>query len=315
VRLSITPQTPNEPQPANGPPQPTIEIRIPDESDWLASLSMLPRFILQPFSLSAVAVVGAIVLGVFGDTWPAAGSLVAAVALLIIGLRGTPKDAVGALVGGSSYRPVSALSVAASVDHAGLTFGQGGQLSAVQAICFLHLYVREGGSVGRSRTIPVDYFVDLMTAALVPSHLECLKQELVSHIRRTGDMTAITTAAGPKRGNALLLAAVARELKLEPLFVKERPLFGKMIEGIGGRPKRAMLVDDIASDGELLVHCVTTLRQDGYEVKEAFVLIDRREGDALDALAQEGVSLRALYSLGDQELESIAAIGRRSTTV
>ena len=131
--------------------------------------------------------------------------------------------------------------------------------------------------MGEIDCFPMDYFVDLMTAALIPSHLEFMTGELVEHMRQSGRVDRVTTVACPKRGNPLLLAAVARELQLEPVFVKERPLFGKSTEGIGGRPKRAALVDDISSDGDLLVKCAKVLREGGYEVTDTFVLIDRPE--------------------------------------
>lgn len=297
------------------PPSTGTEETQQNAGGWMSSLAALPRFILQPFSLSAVAVVGAVLLGAFGALWPALGSLVAAVLLLTVGLRATPREAVGSLVGGPTYQQVSPISVSTPVDNAGLTQGRGGQLGALEAVCFLHLYLREGGSVGRTRTFQVDYFIDLMTAALVPNHLECLKKELVDHIRRSGKLDGVTTLAGPKRGNSLLLVATARELMLEPVFVKERPLFGKTIEGIGGRPKKAVVVDDISSDGELLVNTVIVMRDCGYEVTDAFVLIDRPEGDSREVLAQIGVTLSPLCTLSDQELEAIAAKGRRSAGV
>jgi orotate phosphoribosyltransferase len=75
------------------------------------------------------------------------------------------------------------------------------------------------------------------------------------------------------------------------------------------------LVDDISSDGDLLVQCAKVLREGGYEVTDTFVLIDRPEGDAHEALMQVGVTLWPLRSLGDQELESIAARGRRSGAI
>ena len=74
--------------------------------------------------------------------------------------------------------------------------------------------------MGRNRVFPMDYFVDLMTAALIPSHLEFMTRELVEHMRQSGRVDRVTTVACPKRGNPLLLAAVARELELEPVFVK-----------------------------------------------------------------------------------------------
>jgi len=96
------------------------------------------------------------------------------------------------------------------------------------------------------------------------------------------------------------------------VFVKERPLFGKTLEGIGGRPKRAILFDDISSDGQLLVNCVQVLREAGYAVSDAFVLVDRPEGDSEEALAEVGVRLWPLHRLADQDLESLAARGRRT---
>lgn len=52
-----------------------------DQLGWSAKFAEIPRDILQPFSLAAVAVVGAILLGVFGSTWAAIAAMIAAVAL------------------------------------------------------------------------------------------------------------------------------------------------------------------------------------------------------------------------------------------
>jgi orotate phosphoribosyltransferase len=281
-------------------------------SSWTATLAGLPRHIVQPFGLSAVAVVGAVLLGVSGAYWAAITALGAAVALLVIGLRATPQEAIGSLVAGNNYQPVSHLDVDTPVDSRGLSSDRGGRLGPLEAIYFLHLYQNEGGSFGRYKNFPVDYFVDLMTAALVPSHLDCMTREMAAHVRRCGKLDGVTTVAGPKRGNPLLLVATANELGLEPVFVKERPLFGKTLEGIGGRPKRAILFDDISSDGQLLVNCVQVLREAGYAVSDAFVLVDRPEGDSEEALAEVGVRLWPLHRLADQDLESLAARGRRT---
>jgi len=293
-------------------PQSPVAQQHAASDGWMNTLAALPAVILQPFSLSAVAVVGAILLGVFGSVWGSIVALLAAVALLAIGLRGTPREAIGSLVGSATYQQVSHLSVATPVDRTGITHARGGQLNPLEAICFLHLYQRDGGSVGvYGRVFPMDYFVDLLSAALVPSHLEVLTHEMVEHLKGSGRLEGVTTAATPKRGNVLLTAAAAREAGLETVFIKQRPLFGKMVEGLGGRPKKAVLMDDISSDGELLSTSVRDLRDSGYEVTDAFVLIDRPECDAHDELAKIGVRLWPLRSFSDNELESIAARGRR----
>ncbi|MGH2620566.1 MAG: hypothetical protein ACRDHG_08345, partial [Anaerolineales bacterium] len=65
-------------------------------------------------------------------------------------------------------------------------------------------------------------------------------------------------------------------------------------------------------DGELLVNCAQVMRDHGYEVEQAFVLIDRTEGDAAEALEEVGVNLFPVIRLGDQELEGIVEKARRT---
>jgi hypothetical protein len=69
-----------------------------------------------------------------------------------------------------------------------------------------------------------------------------MASELTSHIRRTADLNGVGVLAGPKRGNALLMAKTAYALGLTPIFIKERPLFGKWLEGVDGDPGRRSLL-------------------------------------------------------------------------
>jgi orotate phosphoribosyltransferase len=157
----------------------------------------------------------------------------------------------------------------------------------------------------------MDYFVDLMSAALVTDHLEILTTELVSHIRRVADLGRVGVLAGPKRGNALLIAKAAYRVGKTPLLIKERPLFGKWLEGVYGDPGRAVIVDDISSDGELLANCTLVMRESGFEVTDAYVLVDRIEGDSVERLAELGVSLHPLLRLDDHNIRDLVSRARQ----
>lgn len=93
---------------------------------------------------------------------------------------------------------------------------------------------------------------------------------------------------------------------------KERPLFGKTLEGVDGEPNSAAIIDDVSSDGELLANCAEVMRENGYEVRDAYVLIDRTEGDSIDRLADLGISLHALISLDDHKLRNIVNRARHA---
>lgn len=284
-----------------------------DGGTWMNSISKIPTAIIQPFSLSATALVAAVFLGIFVSALTAIIALALSALLLVLGLVGTPRAAVGKLVvGDQAFSPVSDIDSDTPVASTKLTRGHGGSLSPLETLCFLHLYVREGGYVGRTRRFDVDYFVDLMTAALVQDHLNVMTTELVNHIQRVADVEKISVLAGPKRGNALLIANAAHSLSLTPLLIKERPLFGKNLEGVDGEPGRAAIVDDISSDGELLANYAQLMRESGYDVQDAYVLIDRTEGDSAERLAELDVSLHPLLSLDDQKLRSIVNRARHA---
>jgi hypothetical protein len=142
--------------------------QIQPAGSWAESFSRIPAAVLQPFSLSATALVAGVFLGVFVSPLTAIIALVLSVILLIIGLVATPREAVGRLVsGGQQFSAVSDIESDTPVSSTRLTQGQGGSLTTIETVYFLHLYEREGGHVGRTRTFNMDYFVDLMSAALV----------------------------------------------------------------------------------------------------------------------------------------------------
>lgn len=291
--------------PEGSTPQPPEAPNLPATPDqgWMSTLADLPSKISQPFALSAVALVASVFLGIFGPLPASLSCIGIAVVLLIVGLWRQP-TAVDREIVNSPYQAVTSLSPATPIEGSGAA-GVRDSLSQLETLCFLHLYELEGGSVGRTKHFPLRYFVDLMTASLVPEHRAVMVTLMQQHIKSAGDVEKTGALVGPKRGNCLLVTEVAQRLGLRPLLIKERPLFGRDAEGIAAQPKRAVIVDDISSDGDLLVDCVHRVRRMGYVVDRAYVLIDRTEGDSASVLAEVGVTLLPIVRLGDIELEDI----------
>jgi orotate phosphoribosyltransferase len=138
-----------------------------------------------------------------------------------------------------------------------------------------------------------------------------MAEMLADYIKASSQMGDVTHIAGPKAGNIILVHETSRRLGMNSLFVRNNILFGKWIEGFAGPGQKVILVDDVASDGEMLREAVINLRKCGVYTGKVCVLVDREEGDAKGRLAQEGVEYKYLFKLGDRELEEIHRCGRQ----
>ncbi len=70
----------------------------------------------------------------------------------------------------------------------------------------------------------------------------------------------------------------------------------KYVEGKIRKGTKALVVDDVATTGPSLLSAAERLRESGFIVEKAFVLVDREQGAARIA-AEGGVSLRRLTTL------------------
>src|SRR3984885_15804738 len=114
-----------------------------DGGTWMNSISKIPTAIIQPFSLSATALVAAVFLGIFVSALTAIIALALSALLLVLGLVGTPRAALGRLVvGDQAFSAVSDIDSDTPFASTKLTRGRGGSLSPLETLCFLHLYVR-----------------------------------------------------------------------------------------------------------------------------------------------------------------------------
>ncbi|MDF0645764.1 MAG: orotate phosphoribosyltransferase [Nitrospira sp.] len=74
---------------------------------------------------------------------------------------------------------------------------------------------------------------------------------------------------------------------------------GKLIEGAVRPGDRALVVDDVLTSGGSLLKAVAAARQTGLIVRQALVIVDRKEQNGRARVEQEGVSLIALLTIDD----------------
>jgi orotate phosphoribosyltransferase len=184
-------------------------------------------------------------------------------------------------------------------------------LQCLRRLCSRHIFERDADwQYGLDGDIQTRLFVDLMEAAHVDATLAELSRLMAGFVQdRISEPVGFV--AGPKRGNALLIRETARRLGRHSAFVKQQPLFDRWIEGPIDPGSPALVVDDVASDGELLLSVVDRLRDQGHRVIAAIVLIDRDEGNSGLILREHSVDFHYMMSASDDDLRRIRAEAAR----
>jgi orotate phosphoribosyltransferase len=107
--------------------------------------------------------------------------------------------------------------------------------------------------------------------------------------------------AGPELGAVALAASASLASGLPFLIVrKEAKDYGtaKRLEGAFEEGELVCLVEDVVTSGGAAVQSAEALREAGLEVRNAVCVVDREEG-GVEALASEGVHLRALFRVSE----------------
>ena len=163
------------------------------------------------------------------------------------------------------------------------------------------IFKREGRYIGRQGNLRVHYFLDLASAAHSRDDLEALAGVFAKFISKNGKIEEIDRIASPKRGNGLLAKCTSDILKKKSAFVRDSIMFDRWIEGHLVAGEKVILVDDVASNSDMLVEAIEGLRRTGIYCEALYVLVDRKEGDSAAILEIEGVKYYYLYSYDDDE--------------
>jgi len=156
-----------------------------------------------------------------------------------------------------------------------------------------HAYL-EGDFVLRSGRRS-SYYLDKYLFETRPELLGPLGEAIAGAVREAEPDAA--RLAGPELG-AVALAAAASLVSGLPFVIvrKEAKGYGtsKRLEGGFRAGERVCLVEDVVTSAGAALDAIGALREVGLEVRNAVCVIDREEG-GVDALASEGVHLRALF--------------------
>ena len=160
-----------------------------------------------------------------------------------------------------------------------------------------HAYL-EGDFVLRSGRRS-SYYLDKYRFETQPDLLAALGTA-IAEAAREAEPGAVRLA-GPELGAVPLTTAASLASGLPFLLIrKEAKAYGtgNRLEGVFEEGELVCLVEDIVTSAGAAIDAIAALRDAGLEVRNAVCVIDREEG-GVDALAREGVHLRALFRASD----------------
>ncbi|WP_236953832.1 orotate phosphoribosyltransferase [Methanopyrus sp. SNP6] len=139
-----------------------------------------------------------------------------------------------------------------------------------------------------------DYYVDIKEACTHPKVLDALTDALLE-VLPDGDVLA-----GPELGAVPLVSVLSVKARLPMAIVRKRKKEYGIGERIIGdvRGQEVVLVDDVATTGGSLLNALETIEEEGGEVRDAVVVVDRQEG-AEEALKERGVRLSSVLTADD----------------
>ena len=108
---------------------------------------------------------------------------------------------------------------------------------------------------------------------------------------------------GMEMGGIPLATVLSQLSGLPAAFIrKQRKTYGtcQYAEGASLGGKRIVLIEDVVSSGGAILDAVSMLEADGINVDTAVCVIDRQSG-GVEALAQAGVELRAIFTMEEIE--------------
>ncbi|MDQ6740939.1 MAG: phosphoribosyltransferase [Actinomycetota bacterium] len=155
-------------------------------------------------------------------------------------------------------------------------------------------------SVGRTHNSPV--YVNLRKLVSSPVALQrvgrVIKEEsetLLSMLHQ--HMDPFSTCAGVPFGGLHLSTAFSLTAKVPMIYLHpKKDGSGNMIEGNYVPGQTVLVIDDLISGGTSIIETADQLREAGLQVKDAIVLVDRKQGGK-ERLRQQGIRLIPILEL------------------
>ncbi|WP_407392598.1 orotate phosphoribosyltransferase [Methanobrevibacter sp.] len=142
-----------------------------------------------------------------------------------------------------------------------------------------------------------NYYINMKKAITEPEILSTISKLITQKIVDED----IDKVAGPALGAVPIATAVSLESKLPLLMIrKEKKGYGtsKLIEGELNEGDNVIVVEDVSTTGGSLLKAINAIKENGGNVKRAFVVVDREEG-AIEEFTKANIVLEPLISVSE----------------
>lgn len=148
-------------------------------------------------------------------------------------------------------------------------------------------------TLSSGRKSPV--YVDVRKLPSYPKAFAAIIDVLAKKVESLG----VDAVAGAETAGIPIAAGIGLISKLPMVYVRKRPKgYGtnSFVEGNISQGQKAVLVDDMITDGRSKFNFIEGLMNEGAVVEHVLVIVDREQGGK-ESLGQEGVALHSLISL------------------
>ena len=143
------------------------------------------------------------------------------------------------------------------------------------------------------------YYVDLRLTPSYPHIFRMMIKQLQQLISDKIGFDNFDTIASIPTGGLVVASALAYD-SLKPLiYVRNKPKeYGtsKNVEGHTSNGMKVLMIDDVATTGGSMLNGIKFLKEEGVDITDAFVIINRMEG-ADSQLKSHGVKLHQLTTI------------------
>jgi len=182
-------------------------------------------------------------------------------------------------------------------------------LTKLKKLVMSHLYYLEDKfDAGTYDHVYLQFYVDLMEAAVSPKELKIMTVNLVRLIKDNIDYD-FSIIAVPKNGCPLLAYEVAKYMKKKLLIVKDYgPRHSYQFDGRFVKGETAIIIDDVSSDGSFLKNPIAVLKKNKIASRDCLVLIHRKEGNAKRKLKSAQHTLHYILELSDGDIANMLGV-------
>lgn len=138
-------------------------------------------------------------------------------------------------------------------------------------------------------------YIDMRVLPSHPKQMELVSRKLAKIV---ADLKP-DAVAGAETAGIPFSTAISMLTKIPMIYVRKEPKghgTGSMIEGHFEKGAKAVLVDDMITDGGSKLKFTAGLKQAGIKVEDVAVVLDREQG-GMETLEKEGLRLRPLITL------------------